>query len=292
MSDEFACAVFAKSFGAVSKSDCMMRLHALVKRDFVGIRDADVRGGVEKLNEAIRFQAAGVEADGKPLLADITGTVERGRTVALIGPSGAGKSTLLSICNLMKTPSRGSVFVDGKEVRSWDVRALRQKVGMVFQTATMFPGTVAENLAFGGKLHGLEAIDVRKILRDVGLSEDLLSKKAETLSGGEKQRVALGRTLAMKPDVLLLDEVTSALDVHAKQEVEHTILRLRAEHGTTLLWVTHDLAQARRVADDVWFLSTGRLMEREEANRFFQGPTSEIAQTFLRNELELRGETE
>lgn len=238
----------------------------------------------------IRFEDVSVESDRKSLLSDVCGTVLKGRTVALIGPSGAGKSTLLSLCNLMRTPSHGNVYVEEKEVRLWDVRALRQKIGMVFQTATMFPGTVEDNLCFGLKLHGRDSKDARHLLQAVGLSEDMLGKQGGDLSGGERQRVALGRTLAMEPEVLLLDEVTSALDVRAKQEVESSILRLRADYGTTLLWVTHDLAQARRVADDVWFLVGGQLVERAQVRDFFESPVSLQAQSFLQEEQAMRGD--
>ncbi|WP_067620048.1 ABC transporter ATP-binding protein [Alicyclobacillus acidiphilus] len=235
---------------------------------------------------AMRFDNVGVTVAGNRLLTDVTGTVHKGRTVALIGPSGAGKSTLLSLCNLLRTPSAGSVYVEEKEVREWPVQALRQKVGMVFQTATMFPGTVEDNLAYGLRLHGQSLQNPEALLENVGLSTDLLHKPAAELSGGQKQRVALGRTLAMRPDILLLDEVTSALDIHAKHDVETTILDVRDRFKTTLFWVTHDLDQARRVADEVWFMAGGSVIEQGPATSLFEHPNTPELKAFLSEEEE------
>lgn len=241
-----------------------------------------MKGSRDGMTEAVvRFEDVQVSVAGASLLSNVSGEVERMHTVAIIGPSGAGKSTLLSLCNLIRSPSAGEIYVFDKEIREWDVRALRRKVGMVFQAPTIFKGTVEDNLAFGLRLHGETLKNGRSVLEDVGLDGDLLAKSAEDLSGGQKQRVALGRTLAMEPDVLLLDEVTSALDVHAKHEVEETILSLRSKISGTLLWVTHDLAQTKRVADDVWFMEAGSLVECGPANQFFTNPQSDAAIRFL-----------
>ncbi|WAH36924.1 ABC transporter ATP-binding protein [Alicyclobacillus dauci] len=232
-------------------------------------------------DEAIRFENVTVEAGGDEILRGVSGSVGRGRVAAIIGPSGAGKSSLLSLCNMLRSPSSGKVYVLGREVREWDVRSLRRQVGMVFQAATIFPGTVEQNLAYGLRLHGQVLSDAGSLLEDIGLSRDLLGRKAEDLSGGQKQRVALGRVLAMEPEILLLDEVTSALDVHAKQEVERTILHLHEKLRATLFWVTHDLAQAKRVADDIWFMAEGRLIEVGSTASFFAAPSSDEARAFL-----------
>ncbi|EPZ42534.1 phosphate ABC transporter ATP-binding protein [Alicyclobacillus acidoterrestris] len=230
---------------------------------------------------AIEFVDVSLRVGEDTLLRKVDGRVPKGRIVALIGPSGSGKSTLLSMCNLMRTPTSGEVYVEGREVRTWPVRELRQKVAMVFQSPTMFPGTVADNLSFGLRLHGLSLSNPAELLEDVGLDPSLLDKRAEDLSGGQKQRVALGRTLAMQPEILLLDEVTSALDVHAKLEVERTILSLHESRGTSMLWVTHDLAQARRIADIIFFMDAGELVEVRDAAAFFNEPQSAPARRFL-----------
>lgn len=236
----------------------------------------------KSVNEvAIHMADVGYQSGDKWLLQSVTATLARGRTAAVIGPSGAGKSTLLSLCNLLRTPTAGRIEVDGQDIRDWPVQRLRQKVGMVFQAATMFPGSVEDNVLFGLKLHNRPLTDAGRLLELVDLPRELLTKPASDLSGGQQQRVALARTLAMEPEVLLLDEVTSALDVHAKREVEETLLEIRSRLHTTMLWVTHDLRQARRVADDIWFLTAGRLVEDGPAERLLVEPATAELRSFL-----------
>lgn len=212
-------------------------------------------------------------------------TAPKGSVVTLVGPSGSGKSTLLSLCNLMSTPDAGEVFVAGREVRQWNVRELRRYVGLAFQMATMFPGTVQDNLELGPKLRGDKLADPRDYLRRLGLGLDLLTARADELSGGQKQRVALARVLANEPRVLLLDEVTSALDPAAAKDIEEWIVQLQREHGLTLLWVTHNLEQARRVGTQTWLMVNGGLVEAGPTERFFANPQHELTRRFLKGEL-------
>lgn len=232
-------------------------------------------------SHALELKNVGFEVGGLWLLREVSAEVEAGQTVAIIGPSGAGKSTLISLINLLRTPTEGEIVVMGREVREWPVRELRQRVGMVFQSPVIFPGTVRENVLLGLELHHRPPRDVGDLLRMVDLPPDLADHPAEDLSGGQKSRVALARTLAMEPDILLLDEVTAALDVHAKREVESTLLRLKRDLHQTMLWVTHDLDQARRVADEIWFVAGGRLMERGSPERLFAEPATEALKSFL-----------
>lgn len=211
--------------------------------------------------ESIRFNNVTLKVGAKTVLRNLNGTIREGAITVLVGPSGSGKSSLLSMCNLMRTPTTGEVFVEQREIRTWSVRQLRQSVGMVYQSPTMFPGTVEENLLYGVRLHNTPLPDVNKLLNDLSLDVDILHQAANNLSGGQKQRVALGRTLAMKPAILLLDEATSALDEAAKADVEHTLLHLNKRHKITLVWVTHDVQQANRVADTIWHLENGEIRE-------------------------------
>ncbi len=214
-------------------------------------------------------------------LAGVTGAVAKGQTVTIVGPSGSGKSTLLCLCNLMQTASKGVVKVFGQDVREWNPAELRRQVGMVFQKPVMLPGTVLDNLTLGPKLNGKSPGDVTPWLQKVGLNSSLLDQPAAKLSGGQQQRVALLRTVLNRPKVLLLDEVTSALDPESTTLVEQFVQFVREELGCSVLWVTHDLQQARRMGDVTWFVADGRLVETGPSDAFFANPQSEQARRFL-----------
>ncbi|MBX5436034.1 MAG: ATP-binding cassette domain-containing protein [Alicyclobacillaceae bacterium] len=226
-----------------------------------------------------------VDGRDRHLLRGVNGSVTPGRVVTLVGPSGAGKSTLLSLCNLLQTPDEGAVFVWGWEVRQWPVRELRRRVGLVMQQPVMLPGTVADNLAAAARLHAEAEPDNRGLLRLVGLPAELLARPAGALSGGEKQRIALLRTLANRPEILLLDEATSALDRESAAVVEELVLRRVRDEGLTVLWVTHDLALARRVGDETWLVVDGRVVEQRPTAAFFDDPQSEWARRLVRGHL-------
>jgi putative ABC transport system ATP-binding protein len=215
------------------------------------------------------------------VLKGISGKVTKGTIVTIIGPSGSGKSTILSLCNLLQTPDEGEIHIDGKEVRDWDIQELRRRVGIAFQAAPMLKGSALDNLTLPAQLQGKSLDDPNKYMEYVGLIEDLLSRPAKELSGGQKQRLSLARTLVNKPSVLLLDEVTSALDSLAAHEVEELILRINREHHTTILWVTHDLTQAERVGDQTWLVMDGSLVEAAPTGQFFADPKEDQTKQFL-----------
>lgn len=219
------------------------------------------------------------------VLQSLSGTVPTGKILTLVGPSGSGKSTLLSLCNLLITPDSGQVYVEKKEIREWQVQVLRRHVGLVFQTPTMFPGTVLDNLNVGLQLQGKHVEDPEGLLRKVGLSPELLTRNASDLSGGQKQRIALARVFANQPKIWLLDEVTSALDPTAARDVEEWILQEQHYQNTTVLWVTHNLEQARRVGHIAWLLVNGRLIEAAETEAFFEQTQEDITKRFLKGEL-------
>jgi putative ABC transport system ATP-binding protein len=216
-----------------------------------------------------------------PVLNGVSGKVPMGTILTIIGPSGAGKSTILSLCNLLLTPEEGKVLILGKDVQEWDVKDLRRRVGIAFQAAPMLQGTVLENLMLPVKLHGLKLNDPEKYMEYVGLSKELLSREAKELSGGQRQRLSLARTLINQPSILLLDEVTAALDSISSHEVEELILRINKEQHTTVLWVTHDLSQARRVGEQTWFIMDGTLIESAPTRQFFSKPKEVRTQNFL-----------
>ena len=219
------------------------------------------------------------------ILQNISGEVPANHILTIIGPSGAGKSTLLSLCNLLLTPDAGELLIHSQEVRKWTVTDLRRRVGLVFQTPTMFPGTVLDNLNLGLKLQGKTLENPEEWIEKVGLSPEILKQNANDLSGGQKQRVALARVLANQPDIWLLDEVTSALDPTAAREVEEWILQLQRKENSTVLWVTHNLEQARRVGHLTWLLVNGRLVEASPTEEFFENPQEDVTRRFLMGEL-------
>lgn len=223
----------------------------------------------------------GHQGDLVPVLNGISGKVPNGTVLTIIGPSGAGKSTILSLCNLLTTPEEGKVFILGKDVHEWDVKDLRKQVGIAFQAAPMLQGTVLDNLMLPAKLHGLELCEPEKYLEYVGLSKELLTREAKELSGGQRQRLSLARTLVNMPSILLLDEVTAALDSISTQEVEELILRINKEQHTTVLWVTHDLSQAKRVGEQTWLIMDGTLIESAPTKQFFSEPKDIRTRDFL-----------
>jgi putative ABC transport system ATP-binding protein len=214
---------------------------------------------VECIHLARELPAQPPNVAAKSLLVDINVGVTRGEVLAIVGPSGAGKSSLLRLINRLDEPTGGTVLLDGQDIRSLPPRELRRRIGMILQRAYLFPGSVAQNVCYGPRQHGtlLPSSAVAELLERVGL-EGYAERNAATLSGGEAQRVAITRALANQPDVLLLDEPTSALDDAAKLGVETLLGSLIRERHLTCIWVTHDAAQARRMADSVLLLETGR----------------------------------
>ena len=198
--------------------------------------------------------------DSRTLLADINFTLESGEVLAVVGPSGAGKSTLLRLLNRLDEPTGGTVLLSGTDTRGMAPRELRRRIGMVMQRAYLFPGTVAENVAFGPQQQGqiMSSEEIEGLLAQVGLS-GYASRNALTLSGGEAQRVAITRALANQPEVLLLDEPTSALDEIARRGVETLLESLVRQRHLTCVWVTHSIEQARTMADKVLAIDSGRI---------------------------------
>ncbi|QQZ11597.1 phosphate ABC transporter ATP-binding protein [Heyndrickxia vini] len=215
------------------------------------------------------------------VLSDIHAKVEAGSIVTIIGPSGSGKSTILSLCNLLISPNEGDILIHGKEVREWDIQELRRQVGIAFQSGPMINGTALENLTLPARLMGKTLEHPKKYMDYVGLPEELLSREARELSGGQRQRLSLARTLVNGPSILLLDEVTSALDSNSTFAVEELILQINRDQNTTILWVTHDLAQAERVGDQTWLIMDGRLIESAPTKLFFSEPREKLTRQFL-----------
>ena len=221
------------------------------------------------------------------VLQDVDLQVERGEIIAIIGRSGSGKSTLLRCINGLEPVQGGEVWVDGVPVHdpSADLRALRARVGIVFQSFNLFPHlTVERNITLGptivkGMSADKAAVVAREVLRKVGL-EEKIHAYADELSGGQQQRVAIARSLAMSPGMMLFDEITSALDPELVGEVL-LVLEAMARDGMTMLLVTHEMNFARRVAHRVVFMNQGKVWEQGPAKSFFAAPKTDELKSFL-----------
>ena len=215
-------------------------------------------------------------------------SVSKGEVVVLIGPSGCGKSTLLRCLNGLEPIQGGTVTLHGEPVIHGDksLYKIRQKIGMVFQSYDLFPHlTVRKNITLSPiKVQKRDKAEVeakaRELLERVGLSDKADSYPSE-LSGGQKQRVAICRSLIMDPEIMLLDEITAALDPEMVHEVLNVVLDL-AKNGTTMMIVTHEMAFAEAVADRVIFMDGGVIVEEGAPSEFFRNPKTERAQRFLK----------
>lgn len=214
-------------------------------------------------------------------------TVQTGETLCLVGPTGAGKSTLLRLLSGLELSSGGRLVLKGRPVERGDVtlESLRQ-VATVHQRPLMLSESVRYNVAYGLKVRGARYDHSRldSILETLGLSE-LMHQDARTLSGGQVQLVALARALVIEPDVLLLDEPTAHLDPAKVALVENLLGEQKRRLGMTVVWATHNLFQARRMASRVGLLLGGRLVEVEETIRFFDCPSDERTRNFVQGKM-------
>lgn len=213
--------------------------------------------------------------------------VDSGEILAIVGPSGAGKSTLLRLLNFLEAPDGGELRYFGKLIEFDRVPAeIQRSVTTVFQRPSLLSGSVASNILFGlrlrGKRNGHEALD--RLLDQVGLAH-LAHKQALNLSGGEAQRVALARALILQPEVLLLDEPSANLDPYNVELIESVIRDLNKAGRTTMILVTHNIFQARRLADRVIFLLNGKIIENLDCQTFFENPTDPRTRAFVRGEM-------
>ncbi len=211
--------------------------------------------------------------------------VRMGEILTLVGPSGAGKSTLLRLLNFLETPSAGRIRFAGQETNGNVPLDVRRQVTTVFQRSILLRASVRENIAYGLGLRG-EHVDGRvdEILARVGL-ESLANAQATKLSGGEMQRVALARALVIRPQVLLLDEPTANLDPYNVSLIEEIVRQQNREQGTTIVLVTHNVFQAKRLASRVGLMLGGRLVEVNDATPFFDSPSDPRTAAFIRGDM-------
>lgn len=218
--------------------------------------------------------------NGKTIIDRVSMEITEGPRTVILGPNGAGKSVLMRLCHGLFAPTSGSI--------SWRGEAnSRRRQAMVFQRPVMLRRSALANIVYGLKLAGVSPrerqLRARDVLEAVGL-ENVADRPARVLSGGEQQRLALARAWALGPEVLFLDEPTANLDPGSTREIESLIGQVRAS-GTKIIMTTHNLGQAKRLGDEILFLTDGRLVERSPVSQFFRQPASAEAAAFIRGEL-------
>ncbi|SFB14233.1 putative ABC transport system ATP-binding protein [Lentibacillus halodurans] len=238
---------------------------------------------------AIRFDQVNYSADGtqNQILKNITGSIPDGNITTLVGPSGAGKTTLFKLCNGLQSPDSGDIFIKEKNIDSYEPVDLRRNVGIALQKATMITGSVQKNLELPLKLRGKELSEDRakELLKIVGLEDTFLQKKTKDLSGGQRQKLSIARTLVNRPEILLLDEITSSLDSVSRQDIEALIGKINRQYSTTILWITHNLQQALSIGDYTWVMMNGEVVETGESS-FLRDPQNDRVKQFVRGEIE------
>jgi len=260
--------------------------------DGEGAPAADAAGrdaGTAPPKLAVEHLSYVVSAGGarRAILDDVSLTVPAGRFFTILGPSGSGKSTLLRCLDRLIEPSAGTVLLDGVPATELPVQTLRRRVGMVFQTAALFEGTVLDNVLYGPRLRREKPDESLGdgLLERVGLPRAFAGKAVGELSGGEAQRVSLARALANRPEVLLLDEPTASLDPTASAQVERLLVQLAGDGDLTFVFVTHNLDQARRLGHRGLLLVDGRVIEQGPLADMLADPETQVMRLFIAGRL-------
>lgn len=234
---------------------------------------------------AVHFNQVSYSIEDIHILRGITGSFPKGKITTLVGPSGAGKTTLLKLCNGLLSADAGEIYIEDRPIGSFEPVELRRKVGIALQSAPMVGGTVYENLALPMELqkNKLPEKEAEELLHDVGLDKNFLHRNISGLSGGQRQKVSIARTLVNKPDILLLDEITSSLDQASLKEIEELIAKINRKYGTTIIWITHNLQQALEIGDYTWVMMEGEVIETGESG-LLKNPANEKVKRFVKGE--------
>jgi putative ABC transport system ATP-binding protein len=202
--------------------------------------------------------------EGKKIIKNFSLKVEQGDFISIMGSSGSGKSTFLKLCCHLISPTEGKIIFQGKDMLEYDPRSLRKSISYCFQIPLLFGDTVEDNLVFPYAIRDMvmDKLRVHELLAKFNLDNEILKEEIKNLSGGEKQRIALIRTLLFKPEIILLDEVTSSLDVDNTRIVESAVNSLNKE-GTTVLWITHSPEQGRKYANKLLTIENGGIKSLE-----------------------------
>ncbi|MFT5442628.1 MAG: phosphate transport system ATP-binding protein [Myxococcota bacterium] len=286
---------FSKPRAHITGAQSALESHPLAPLNDKDLEDTISSSDTVSADAKVRARGLRVFYDDKQALFDIDLDMPSNQVTALIGPSGCGKSTFLRCINRMNDVipgcrMEGELKVDGEDIYrdGLDVVSLRAKVGMVFQKPNPFPKSIFDNVAYGPRIHGLaetkadleqivyESLERAGLLEEV---EDRLGDSGTSLSGGQQQRLCIARTIAVKPQVILMDEPCSALDPIATARIEALIEELRVQY--TIIMVTHSMQQAARVSQQTAFFHLGTLVEQGETERIFTNPRETRTQDYI-----------
>ena len=247
---------------------------------------------MNKMDKILEVKNFSVSYDDKKILKNINMYIDRNKITAIIGPSGCGKSTFLKSLNMMITEEKGAktfgdIFFEGKNIKNFEIEHLRKNIGLVFQTPTPFPFSIYKNMTYAPIYYGIKnknQLDnlVKEKLKLAGLYDEIkdeINKSALSLSGGQQQRLCIARELTVEPEVLLLDEPCSALDIQNTIKIEEMLKNLSKNY--TIIIVTHNLAQAKRIADKTAFFFDGELVEYEDTEKIFSNPRNEKTKKYI-----------
>lgn len=212
----------------------------------------------------LEFQNVFFVDDNQSILDDVTISINTGDYISIVGPSGSGKSTILKLCCHLISPTKGEIMFRNKSINDYNPTDLRKNIAYCFQTPYLFGDTVMDNISFPYSIRNtkVDFSRVEELFTVFNIDKNYLNKDIKNLSGGEKQRIALIRTLLFKPEILLLDEITSALDIDNTLIVENVMESLNKD-GTTILWITHNLDQSKRNANKLLTIEAGKIKSLE-----------------------------
>lgn len=269
-----------------------MRLASIQQQNFTNKSNPTLHG--RTMGNSLEIDHLDFYYDTQKILSNISLPIKKNCVTALIGASGSGKSTLLRTLNLIyrlyqNQKAYGKIWFNDVDIlnSNQDLNKLRAKIGMVFQKPTPFPMSIYDNIAFAINLHeklSKKDIDIRvkRALKQAALWDEVkddLNKDANRLSGGQQQRLCIARTIAINPEVILLDEPTAALDPISTQKIEQLIVNL-SQHYTVVM-VTHNMAQAKRITDYTAYLFQGKIIEYNDTNTFFTTPSDPRTQAYI-----------
>ena len=224
--------------------------------------------------------------NGKEIIADFNLTIESGTFLTIIGTSGSGKTTILKMINGLVLPDKGEIRIDGKNILEEDLIALRRNIGYVIQGNILFPHlTVAENIAYVLRLKNYSKTDITHIvtekLQQVNLDPELANRFPQQLSGGQQQRVGIARALAASPSIILMDEPFGALDIITRQQLQRELKALHQLSGATIVFVTHDIAEALTLGTKVLVLDKGIIQQYDTPEMIKSNPANEFVRALV-----------